>query len=144
MEVVDIKKILAPNLLIYIYLHCVRSLSWCATTLATLVSKLEAFLVTKFINRLFVKSHIHTKLNLILSKNLDPLIDLRSFDFVFKGDFDTFSDQKTKTNFGCPLSAPSGTRWKLTPWRMKSKHLEIQLLWPQYIARNSRSWKTKL
>ena len=37
MEVVDIKKVLAPNLLIYIYLHCVRSLSWCATTLATLV-----------------------------------------------------------------------------------------------------------
>ena len=37
MEVVDIKKILAPNLLIYIYLHCVRSLSWCATTLATLM-----------------------------------------------------------------------------------------------------------
>ena len=37
MEVVDIKKILAPNLLIYIYLHCARSLSWCATTLATLI-----------------------------------------------------------------------------------------------------------
>ena len=36
MEVVDIKKILVPNLLIHIYLHCVRSLSWCATTLATL------------------------------------------------------------------------------------------------------------
>ena len=37
MEVVDIKKILAPNLLIYLYLHCVKSLSWCATTLATLL-----------------------------------------------------------------------------------------------------------
>ena len=36
MEVVDIKKILVPNLLIYIYLHCVRSSSWCATMLATL------------------------------------------------------------------------------------------------------------
>ena len=54
------------------------------TLVASAESKLEAFLVTKFINRLFVKSHIHTKLNLILSKNLDPLIDLRSFDFVFK------------------------------------------------------------
>ena len=37
MEVVAIKKRLTPNLLIYVYLHCVRSLSWCATTLATLV-----------------------------------------------------------------------------------------------------------
>ena len=37
MEVVDIKKILVPNLLIYIYLHCVKSSSWCATMLATLV-----------------------------------------------------------------------------------------------------------
>ena len=37
MEVVDIKKILVPNLLIYIYLHCVRSSSWCATMLATLM-----------------------------------------------------------------------------------------------------------
>ena len=37
MEVVDIKKLLAPNLLVYIYLHCVKSLSWCATTLATLL-----------------------------------------------------------------------------------------------------------
>ena len=36
MEVVDIKKILVPNLLIYIYLHCVRSSLWCATMLATL------------------------------------------------------------------------------------------------------------
>ena len=36
MEVVAIQKILAPNLLIYIYLHCVRSLLWCATTLVTL------------------------------------------------------------------------------------------------------------
>ena len=34
--VVDIKKILVPILLIYIYLHCVRSSSWCATMLATL------------------------------------------------------------------------------------------------------------
>ena len=41
MEVVDIKKILVPNLLIYIYLHCVRSLSWCATTLATLLGRLK-------------------------------------------------------------------------------------------------------
>ena len=37
MEVVDIKKILVPNLLIYIYLHCVRSSLWCATMLATLI-----------------------------------------------------------------------------------------------------------
>ena len=37
MEVVDIKKILVPNLLIHIYLHCVRSSLWCATTLATLI-----------------------------------------------------------------------------------------------------------
>ena len=37
MEVVAIQKILAPNLLIYIYLHCVRSLLWCATTLVTLI-----------------------------------------------------------------------------------------------------------
>ena len=37
MEVVDIKKILMPNLLIHIYLRCVRSSLWCATTLATLV-----------------------------------------------------------------------------------------------------------
>ena len=37
MEVVDIKKILVPNLLIYVYLHCVRSSSWCATMLATLL-----------------------------------------------------------------------------------------------------------
>ena len=37
MEVVDIKKILVPNLLIYIYLHCVRSSRWCATMLATLI-----------------------------------------------------------------------------------------------------------
>ena len=34
---VDIKKILIPNLLIYIYLHCVRSSLWCATMLATLM-----------------------------------------------------------------------------------------------------------
>ena len=39
MEVVDIKKILVPNLLIYIYLHCVSSSLWCATMLATLISK---------------------------------------------------------------------------------------------------------
>ena len=38
MEVIDIKKMLVPNLLIYIYLHCVRSSSWCATMLATLIS----------------------------------------------------------------------------------------------------------
>ena len=38
MEVVAIQKILAPNLLIYIYLQCVRSLLWCATTLVTLVT----------------------------------------------------------------------------------------------------------
>ena len=37
MEVVDIKKNLVPNLLIHIHLHCVRSSSWCATTLATLL-----------------------------------------------------------------------------------------------------------
>ena len=36
MEVVNIKKILVPNLLIYIYLYCVRSSLWCATMLATL------------------------------------------------------------------------------------------------------------
>ena len=36
MKVVAIKKILVSNLLIYVYLHCVRSLLWCATTLATL------------------------------------------------------------------------------------------------------------
>ena len=40
MEVVDIKKIFVPNLLIYIYLHCVRSSSWCATMLATLMNML--------------------------------------------------------------------------------------------------------
>ena len=40
MEVVDIKKILVPNLLIYTYLHCVRSSSWCATMLATLADNL--------------------------------------------------------------------------------------------------------
>ena len=33
---VAIEKILAPNLLIYIYLQCVSSLSWSASTLATL------------------------------------------------------------------------------------------------------------
>ena len=38
MEVVDIKKIFVPNLLIHIYLRCVRSSLWCATTLATLPS----------------------------------------------------------------------------------------------------------
>ena len=38
MKVVDIKKILVPNLLIYIYLHCVRSSSWCTTMLATLLN----------------------------------------------------------------------------------------------------------
>ena len=37
MEIVDIKKILVPNLLIYIYLHCVRSSLRCATMLATLI-----------------------------------------------------------------------------------------------------------
>ena len=37
MEVVDIKRILVPNLLIHIYLHCVRSSSWCAKMLATLM-----------------------------------------------------------------------------------------------------------
>ena len=37
MEVVDIKKMLVSNLLIYIYLHCVRSSSWFATMLATLL-----------------------------------------------------------------------------------------------------------
>ena len=37
LSVVDIKKILVPNLLIYIYLHCVRSSSCCATLLATLM-----------------------------------------------------------------------------------------------------------
>ena len=35
-EVVAIKKILVRNLLIYIYLHCVRRLSWSATYVATL------------------------------------------------------------------------------------------------------------
>ena len=36
MEVVAIEKILVRNLVIYIYLHCVRRLSWSATTLDTL------------------------------------------------------------------------------------------------------------
>ena len=36
--VVFIKKILAPNLLIYMYLHYVRSSSWCATMLDTLIN----------------------------------------------------------------------------------------------------------
>ena len=31
-------KILVSNLLIYIYLHCVKSVLWCATTLATLIN----------------------------------------------------------------------------------------------------------
>ena len=35
-----VQKILAPKLLIYIYLHCVRSFSWCATTLDTLTKVL--------------------------------------------------------------------------------------------------------
>ena len=39
LEVVDIKKILVPNLVIYIYLHCVRRLSWSATYVATLVGR---------------------------------------------------------------------------------------------------------
>ena len=39
MEVVDIKKLLVSNLLIYIYLHWVRSSSWCATMLATLANR---------------------------------------------------------------------------------------------------------
>ena len=36
-SVVAIEKILVQNLLIYIYLHCVRRLSWCARTLDTLL-----------------------------------------------------------------------------------------------------------
>ena len=39
MEVVCIKKILVQNLLIYIYLHCVRRSSWTITILATLTDR---------------------------------------------------------------------------------------------------------
>ena len=42
MEVVCIKKILARNLLIYIYLHCLRRSSWTITTLATLAAMAAA------------------------------------------------------------------------------------------------------
>ena len=49
MEVVDIKKILVPNLLIHIYLHCIRSSLWCATTLAKLVCMLFMEIPTKIL-----------------------------------------------------------------------------------------------
>ena len=37
MKIVAIKKILVPNLLNYIYLHCVRRLLWSVTYVATLI-----------------------------------------------------------------------------------------------------------
>ena len=56
MEVVDIKKNLVPNLLIYTYLHCVRSSSWCATMLATLTT---GSTMAKFDKDIFIIEILH-------------------------------------------------------------------------------------
>ena len=75
MEVVDIKKILVPNLLIHIYLHCVRSSSWCATTLATLL-KVRVLQICKYISYSVERIHnSHTKLRLLGVNNSSLIRD---------------------------------------------------------------------
>ena len=76
MEVVDIKKILVPNLLIYIYLHCVRSSSWCATMLATLLCMTNGSKVLIYLTLLYFLLHYLQEYSKIFSPNNSDFLDL--------------------------------------------------------------------
>ena len=101
MDVVTIEKILVRNLLIYIYLHCVRRLSWSATYVATL-AYIPIIYNTWYI---FVQNSIHI-INLIETKGVSThSFNLHNIDNTVIFSFKSWRKKVTYRKYwhGCSL-----------------------------------------